>query len=341
MPLAPGIVHVDAPLTNFALEYGNTRQLENMITKIITDQESDQYAVIEQTDFLRIDAVELIRADASISAYVDLNLEFLSFKADEYALHTVIGARTLKAQHPVLKLLQRAAVKLSNLISLEFEFQIFTLLTTDANYSSGFSVTLTNGWDDAVNGDPIGDLQTSREVLIAAVGGMPPGTKLKLGLPLPAFHDLQNHPQFLERHKYTSGGNPDITQIGDALGVDEMVVSMAALGPNSITPGSLNDPSDNALLWPISTDQASLAIVADGLGGAAPGVGDFTAFGAFMPFDMTMRRWSDSEQLANAAGPAQFVESSMFWDLKTVAVDNSTDLKTIAARQIKNTRSLS
>lgn len=334
-PIRRADVHVDTPLSRYAVQYANSFQLSRMVTRVTTPAESDEYIRWEQ-NMRRVTGI--LRADATRSARVYLGVERDTFKEEEYALHTVFGSRLLADQNPAFDIMNQGGASLLSLVRLEYEFQIFTLLTTDANYASGHTVTLTNPWSDFVNGDPQGDILAGLLKIGTSCGELPPGAVVRMALPWAAWNTLSRQPDVLESVKYThKEGQPVAPSLAaQFFQLNEIIPSKAVLGSAVETPDALIDPTGNALMWPIATDQAILAVVNEGVGGAPPNVASFSGVTSFGTMDETLRRWANNEELASAKGAAQFMEASMFFVLKIPAVDTKASGKGIGIYQIKN-----
>jgi len=310
-----------------------------MVTEITTENESDEFYRMEQNSRRELG---IKRSDSKKSAFVDFALEKDTFSIDEYALHTVFGARLLREQDIALRLLDRAALGLADLVSLEKEYQIFTLVTTQANFATGHFATLADELDDYVNGDPIGAFDTAIDRIVQSMGGsLPPGVVVKAAMGRDVHNAIKDHPDIKERVIYT--GAPGQVADGALLAEfllrgdgAEWVISDASLNAATETPDALSNPSSNTRLWSSTTDKICVAAVQMGLGNSAPGVGDITAFAAMRTFPPGVRRWQNAKELGNAAGPAEFVEAYEFWDLVTIAVDNLTNKKSVGAYLIQN-----
>lgn len=332
-PILRTDVHVDKPLSNFAVAFANAFKLGRMVTPVTVPNESDIFFRWEQ-NARRVTGMK--RADGTVSTGVKFGLEQDTFREDEYAVHTVFGSRLLKATDPALNLLNFGAASLLSLVRLEYEFQIFTLFTTDANYASNNTVTLTSTWGDYVNGDPKGDVDTAVARIRRSNMQLPPGAKLRLALPVGGWNKLKNHPDVKEQYKYTDNTSITTEMVAKYLEIDEVISVDSVLNAAAQTPDTMTNPNDNAYLWPDTTDQAILAVVNEGLGGAPPDVSSFSGVHSFGSVDETMRRWANNEELASAKGPSQFMEGSKFFVLEITAVDTKASGKGTAIYQIKN-----
>lgn len=336
-PINRASVHTDSPLTNFVVQYGDKAELAGMVMEVVTDNESDEFYRMEQ-NARRVSNIK--RGDAVASAFVELGLEKDTFSIDEYAMHTVFGARLLRAQHPALKLLQRASVALESLIELEYDAQVFSLLTTDANFATTHTATIAAGseWDDYTDGDPLGNVDADVDRLLTSVGSLPTGARLMGACPVGVWNALKHHPDVVERVKYSSApGTPVETGIvAGLMGLSDILVPRRPLNAAAETPDSLSNPKNNTRLWPDTTDQFVIAVVAGSVGNAPPNTASLSAYGSFGTHGLAVRRWSNNEELASQDGPAEYLEPSKYWDLKILCVDTLASGKSIASTQRKN-----
>jgi hypothetical protein len=122
------------------------------------------------------------------------------------------------------------------------EVAMRNLATTAANYASGNTVTLagTQQWSDYVNSDPIADLRTGKSTVHSRIFLEP-----SLGVfPYQVMTKLEDHPDFLERIKYSERAifSPELLQA--VLGLGRVVIP--GVGYNSANEGQ---PVSLGYLW--------------------------------------------------------------------------------------------
>lgn len=88
---------------------------------------------------------------------------------------------------------------------LNKENDALTQMTSSTNFTGSNKTTLTgtSRWDDYVNSDPIGDVRTAVDGVKKAILGKRPNT---LVITYEVYSVLRNHPQILERIKYSQLG---------------------------------------------------------------------------------------------------------------------------------------
>lgn len=87
-------------------------------------------------------------------------------------------------------------------VLLQREIILRDLVTTPGNYATGHSVSLSDPWDDAVNGDPIGDVKDGRVQIMSSLF-LEPNYAV---IPWQVMVQLEDHPDFVERVKYSQVG---------------------------------------------------------------------------------------------------------------------------------------
>lgn len=87
---------------------------------------------------------------------------------------------------------------------LSKELDAYNQMTSSSNFSSNkTTLTGTSRWDDYGNSDPIGDVRTAVDGVKKAIVGKRPNTMI---ITYEVFSILRNHPQILERIKYSQLG---------------------------------------------------------------------------------------------------------------------------------------
>jgi hypothetical protein len=127
-------------------------------------------------------------------------------------------------------------------IMLGREVAIKNLVTTAANYGSGLSVTLsgTSQWSDYANSDPIGVLRTAKAAIHARIF-VEPNVAV---IPYQVMTVLEDHPDFIERIKYSERGIVTSELIASIIGVNRIVVPGAG-----INNAAIGQPVSLGYLW--------------------------------------------------------------------------------------------
>jgi hypothetical protein len=116
------------------------------------------------------------------------------------------------------------------------------LATTAANYASTNTVTIsgTDRWEDYVNSDPISDLRTGKAAVHSRIF-MEPNVVV---IPYQVMTVLEDHPDFIERIKYSERGIVTADLIAAILGFQTIIVPGAGIATSA-----LGQPITVGYLW--------------------------------------------------------------------------------------------
>ena len=197
-------VHVDAILTNFSLAYKNLDYISDQIFPIVRVQkQSDKYFTYPKAAWFRDQAQK--RAPATESAGGGYTLSTDSYFAENYAYHFDIPDEVrANADNPISP--DREAVnfvtdKLALSRERKWVSDFFTtgIWTGAADATGGSTFTL---WSTYGTSDPIVDIETRMNTMRIATGKRP--NTLIMGAAV--WSSLKNHPDFIDRIKYTQKG---------------------------------------------------------------------------------------------------------------------------------------
>ena len=168
-------VHIDAALTNLSIQYQPTGYIADQVMPILkVKNESDKFFKWDRGTSLRVP--ESKRADGAESNKVLYKVTTDSYQCEEYALNTDVTDRQLKNADKILNLRANKMKMTKNLITLDREKRVDSLLTTTGNYDSAVRVTLagTNQWNnDSFAGSIELDIDTGKEAVRALIGFEP------------------------------------------------------------------------------------------------------------------------------------------------------------------------
>lgn len=213
-------------LSNLSLQYGNDEYIGLMLMPDVPASNlSGQYPIYNKRDRLAL-------PDASMQGRSEAN-EITdsrskgSYNCQPRALKNHVEAITLRNQVAPLDEMVDLTEATSELIALDRELRIATVMTTSSNYFSGNVQTITAGsrWDDAGGGNPILNIQTA----IASLWHGRGPSKVYGWCSLPVWNALARNTQILDLFKY-SGTTPGLAQpdqIAKYFGLDGILVSKA------------------------------------------------------------------------------------------------------------------
>lgn len=230
-------VHVDAILTNISVAY--LQKAENFIADKVfpvvpVDKKSDKYFVYTKNDWFRDEAQR--RADGTESAGSGYNLTTGTYNADVYAFHKDVGDQTVANADAPLNPLREATEFVTNRMLLRKEIQFVSDFFTTGVWAddvTGVSGAPSSGetkqWSDYTSSDPIDDIEEAKSEILGNTG-LAPNT-LVLGYEV--FRQLKNHPDLVDRIKYTSSQTITEDMLARMFDIDRVLVARAVKATNN------------------------------------------------------------------------------------------------------------
>jgi hypothetical protein len=237
--------HIDAPLTNISVALMQSPSnfiADRVFPSVGVDKQSNKYFIFTPADFQR-DQMRR-RGAGEESAGTGYSLSTDTYYCDVFALHKDISdydrANTddpLNQDGAAAKLLAHAA-----LLRKEKEF-VDTFLTTGV---WGTSATPSVQWSDQMGSDPLGDVETAKATILSGTGLE--ANTIVLGYNV--FKALKNHPDLVDRIKYTSERSVTEDVLARLFGVDQVLVAKAVMdsGAEGKSASSVNFVAGNHAL---------------------------------------------------------------------------------------------
>lgn len=220
-------VHVDAMLTNISVAYMQSQDMyiASKIFPIVgVSKQSDKYWVFTKNDWFRDEAKK--RADSTESAGGGYNLSSDSYFCDVWAFHKDIGSQ-VKANADAGLDLERGAVQfVTQRLLLRQEIQWVSDFFTTSVWAT--DATPSNLWSDYTSSDPIEDIETAKETILSTTGFMP--NTMVMGYQV--FRKLKNHPDIVDRIKYTTSENVTPQLLARMLEIDNLYIAKAIKATN-------------------------------------------------------------------------------------------------------------
>jgi len=230
-------VHVDAILTNISVAY--LQKQENFIADkvfpvVAVDKKSDKYFTYTKNDWFRDEAQR--RADGTESAGSGYNLSTGTYSADVWAFHKDVGDQTVANADAPLNPLREATEFVTHRLLLRKELQFVTDFFTTGVWAddvTGVAGTPSSGqtkqWSDYSASDPINDIEAAKSEILSNTG-MEANT-LVLGYEV--FRQLKNHPDLVDRIKYTSSQTITEDMLARMFDLDRVLVAKAVKATNN------------------------------------------------------------------------------------------------------------
>lgn len=232
-------VHIDSLLTNVSVAYFQAPSQKFIAPQVFpvipVDKQSNKYLIYNKNDWFRDEAQK--RADSTESVGSGFNLSNTSYQADVWAIHKDIGDQLLANADSVLNLSADASRFVMQRLMLRMELQwiadFFKTGVWGTNDLTGVAgVPAANQfrqWSDYTNSDPINDIETGKENILSVTGFMP--NTLVMGYQV--FRQLQNHPDLIDRYKYTQSSVITEELMARLFGVERILVSRAIYATNN------------------------------------------------------------------------------------------------------------
>jgi len=230
-------VHVDAILTNISVAY--MQRAENFIADKVfpivpVDKQSDKYFTYTKNDWLRDEAQ--VRTDGTESVGSGYNITTDNYYADVYAIHKDVGDQTRANADAPINVDREAAEFVTHRLLTRREIQFNTdFMKTGvwANDVTGVAASASSGqtiqWSDYTNSDPIEDIEEGKADILS-VTGLEANT-LVLGYDV--FRSLKNHPDLVDRIKYTSSQTITEDMIARMFDIERVMVSKSIKATNA------------------------------------------------------------------------------------------------------------
>jgi len=230
-------VHVDAILTNISIAYLQNQDnfiADKVFPVIPVDKKSDKFFTYTKNDWFRDEAQR--RAGGTESAGGGYGLSTGSYSADVFAFHKDVDDQTLANSDAPINPLREATEFVTRRLMLRKEIQWntdFFAGSVWANDYDGVSGSPTTNevkqWSDYASSDPIDDIEDAKAGILSTTG-MEPNT-LVLGYDV--FRALKNHPDIVDRIKYTSAQTVTADMLAAMFDIPRVIISKAVKATNN------------------------------------------------------------------------------------------------------------
>jgi len=215
-------VHVDALLTDVSVAYIQDQTnfvAGTVFPRVPVAKQSDKYATYTKDDWFRDEAE--VRGDTSESAGSGFNLGSTTYFADVYAFHKDVGDHVRANADPAINPDSEATEFVTQRLMLRQEIQWATEFFTTSVW--GTDKTPTNLWSSYTTSDPIDDIETGKTTILQNTGFE--ANTLVLGYLVWA--KLKNHPDLVDRYKYTSSDSVTVEMAAALFEIDRVIVAKA------------------------------------------------------------------------------------------------------------------
>ena len=225
----PSEGHINKALTNLAVNFRPTRfnlVADNIMPRIPVDNQADDYYVYNKDDAFSLpDSRRGPKAEASEATF---GQSIDTFSCKDYAYKDLVLDKTLANADVPLNPKGHTTQFLTDLLLLDRERRIASICTDVTKITKNTTMVGGDQWSDYVNSHPITAVETARANLF-----FDPNTMI---VPRLVHIKLRNHPDLLERYKYTNANGVLTEQmLADLFEVENYIVANAKY--NSANPG--------------------------------------------------------------------------------------------------------
>ena len=217
-------VHQDSILSQISLGYQNAEYIGRRILPVVpVDKASDKYYVFDQAAWFRNEAG--VRAPATFGPEGGYTLSTVAFQTVQQSHMTWVADEERDNADAGLDLDRQGTEFCADKVAMGHEKLAAALVFGSGNYASGHTSTLAGvtQWSDPAS-TPIENItETAQETIGGKIGRR--GNTLVLGEQV--FNKLRNHPDVMDRVKYTQTGQVSAQLLASLLEVDQLLIGRA------------------------------------------------------------------------------------------------------------------
>jgi hypothetical protein len=218
-------VHVDSVLSNISVAYiqNQSAYIANRVFPTVTVQkQSDLYFTYTKGDWFRDEAQ--LRAPATPSAGSGYGLSTSTYNAAVYAFHKDVDDQTRANTDDPLSVDRDSVQFVTQRMLMRQEVDwASTYFTTGVWATDVVGGTDFTKWNNYTSSDPIEDMETGKAAILNSTGYLPN----TLVLTWDSLRQLRNHPDVIDRIKFTSANVPTEGTLASLFGVDRVLTARA------------------------------------------------------------------------------------------------------------------
>lgn len=236
-PRGGGGVHVDQALTNISIDWPNDGLVGPVLFPTVGVKKQSDFYYVFGREAWGVDPGGDLRGPGTWANEIPgRKVSTQPYFAKEHALQIAVPDEERENADSPFNSDRDASELVTTKVLLGREVAMKTMVTTAANYPAASVVTLagTTQFNDYVNSDPIGVVKARIRAQMAQFMPRP-----NVGIfPWEVMTQLEDHPDFIDRIKYSQPGILTQDLIGTLLGVPRIIVPGA--GINNANPGQVD-----------------------------------------------------------------------------------------------------
>lgn len=238
-------VSTDPVLSNVAIAYENEGYIAELILKpYISTKQSGKYYKFDKAKFRN--EYDKRAPGAKSKEATPWNVSTGTFFCEDHALKDIVPKEIEDQADAPIDAQKDTVEALTEVLKVNKEKAAADYLTSSTNITQYTALSGTSQWSDFENSDPIKDIKTGKSTVHASIFKDP--NVLVLGKPV--FDKLVDHPDIVERIKYSGPGVVAEDVLARVFQVEKVLV--AGAGYNSVKEGQTDSMSyiwgKNALL---------------------------------------------------------------------------------------------
>jgi hypothetical protein len=309
-PRGGGNAHIDQVLTNIALGWPNNGFVgERLFPTVTVRKQSDKYYTFGRETWVTNFGGD-VRAPGSVANEIPgLAVSLDTYFAQEHSLQIPVTDEERENTDSPLSPDRDGTELVTAKILLGRELAMHSMVTTAANYPADHTVTLAGAtqFDDPAS-DPIGVFKTAIRKIHSKLFLLPNVAVV----PWQVMSVMEDHPDFIERIKYSQAGAVTSQIIGSLVGITNFIVP--SVGYNS----AVNPGTAEALTYLWGND-ILIAYVPPRAGFRVPAFAYEFVWGYGGSRPMVTERWREEPRKSD------LIRVSRRYDLKFIATDSSGD----------------
>lgn len=235
-------VHINQPLSNLSVGYHPSGMVAEQIFNVVpVKHESDDFYKWDKGQAFRVERTDgkgSLRADGTRAKGVNFGATVDQYVAEEYGLETRITDRERDNADSALQLEVSKTRRVQDLVLLDQEIRVASILLTSGNYPSGSTTTLsgTSQWNNASFASQStalvsqikADIDTAKNQLRQTLGGLMPNT---IVIPEPVAEVVERDAGIVDMLKH-NGGITDLVSNGYPLAAGNKFFGLNVLRPS-------------------------------------------------------------------------------------------------------------
>jgi hypothetical protein len=233
-PRGGGNVHIDVVLSNISVAFPQGDFVGNQLfPQVNVSKQTNKYYIFGRESWAVEPGGDLRAPGTAANEIAGLLVSTDSYFCRDHSLRIPITQEERENADNPLDPMADGTNLVTQKVLLVRELAMRDLVVTTANYEAGLSTTLAGGqqWSDYVNSNPISDVKTGVRAVHSKLF-----TFLNTGVfPYQVMTQLEDHPDFIERIKYSQRGIITSELVGALFTIPNLIVP--GVGYNSANPG--------------------------------------------------------------------------------------------------------